>query len=143
MFVGLLNSRLDEYINKLFDRNEIVAQVNSVLRSTKIKLIFDGLSLFILELTMNFKKRKVFFQEKLERLLIKEFDLLQLLIKKITQFIQYPEIVQVVWGGIEVDIKKRINYLMHLLRKKIQKISLNFEDVIDINHFGYRIHFYQ
>ena len=45
MIVDLLNSGSDDYITKPFDRNEMVARINAVLRRSKLKSVFDGLSI--------------------------------------------------------------------------------------------------
>ena len=91
-------------------------------------------------LTINLAKREVIFQGKLLKLSPKEFDLLQLLIKKTPHVVQYPEIAKQIWGVIDEGVKNRIKYLVYSIRKKTKKINSNIEVVITVDRFGYRIH---
>lgn len=139
MIVDLLNSGSDDYITKPFDRNEMVARINAVLRRSKLKSIFDGLTISEIGLSINFSKREVLFQGKLLKLSPKEFDLLQLLIKKTPHVVQYAEIAQEVWGDFDKGVKNRIKYLVHSIRKKLININSNIDVVITVDRFGYRV----
>ena len=140
MIVDLLNSGSADYITKPFDRNEMVARINAVFRRSKLKSVFDGLSIPEIGLTINLAKREVIFQGKLLILSPKEFDLLQLLIKKTPHVVQHPEIAKQIWGVIDEGVKNRIKYLVYSIRKKLSKINSNIEVVITVDRFGYRIH---
>ncbi len=140
MIVDMLNSGSDDYITKPFDRREIVARINAVLRRAKQKNVFDGVSIPEIGLLINFSKREVVFQNELVSLSPKEFDLLQTLVIKMPNVVQYSEISKEIWGAREKNVKNRIKYLVHSIRKKMKKIDPNIEVVITVDRFGYRIH---
>jgi DNA-binding response OmpR family regulator len=139
MIVDLLNSGSDDYITKPFDRHEIIARINALLRRSKQENVFDGVSIPEINLLINFSKREVLFQDNLVNLSPKEFDLLQTLIIHMPNVVQYSEISKELWGELEKNAKNRIKYLVHSIRKKLQKINPNIIVLITVDRFGYRI----
>lgn len=138
--VELLNLGSDDYISKPFNRDEIVARIRAVLRRSKQKTIFDGVSVPEINLTVNFSKREVSYQGKIVHLSPKEYDLVQLLAKNIPHVVHYQEIAEELWNEEEqVEYKNRIKYLVHLIRKKFLAIHPENEVIITVDRFGYRL----
>ena len=139
MIVDLLNSGSDDYITKPFDRREIVARINAILRRSKQQSVFDGVSIPEIGLMINFSKREVLFQNNFVNLSPKEFDLLQTLVIQMPNYVKYSEMSKQLWGEFDKKSKNRIKYLVHSIRKKFQLINPDIEVVKTVDHFGYRI----
>lgn len=139
MIVDLLNLGTDDYITKPFHRDEIVARINAVLRRSKQKSVFDGVSIPEIGFMISFSKREVQYNGTFVHLSPKEFSLVQLLAQNIPHVVQYDEIAQEIWGENKPDIKNRIKYLVHLIRKKFSAINPDVEVIITVDRFGYRL----
>ena len=139
MVVELLNLGTDDYITKPFHRDEIIARINAVLRRSKTQPIFDGVSIPWIELTISVSKREVQYQGQFIRLSPKEFNLMQVLAKNIPHVVQYDEIAEEVWGETVPEVRNRIKYLVHLVRKKFNAINPDLEIIITVDRFGYRL----
>ena len=137
--VELLNMGTDDYLTKPFYRDEIIARINAVLRRAKTKPIFDGVSIPEIGLTINFSRREVQLDGKFVHLSPKEFNFIQVLAKNIPHVVQYDEIAESIWGENIPEVKNRIKYLVHLIRKKFSAIKPDLEIVITVDRFGYRL----
>ncbi|MAT45121.1 MAG: hypothetical protein CL609_22555 [Anaerolineaceae bacterium] len=139
MVVELLNLGSDDYLTKPFHRDEMVARINAVLRRSKQKAVFDGVSIPEIGLTINFSKREVQYQGEFVHLSPKEFMLIYLLAKNMPHVVHYQEIAEEIWGEEESVVKNRIKYLVHLMRKKFLAINSDIEVIITVDRFGYRL----
>jgi len=137
--VALLNQGSDDYVTKPFHREEIIARINAVIRRSKMRPVFDGISIPEIGLSINISKREVLFQENRIQLSPKEFSLLELLARNIPNVMSYEEISREVWGYYEPNMKNRIKYLVHLIRKKIHAINSEIDVILSIGQLGYRI----
>jgi DNA-binding response OmpR family regulator len=117
----------------------MVARINAVLRRSKQKPVFDGVSIPEIGLTINFSKREVQYQGEFVHLSPKEFMLIYLLAKNMPHVVHYQEIAEEIWGEEETVVKNRIKYLVHLMRKKFLAINSNIEVIITVDRFGYRL----
>ena len=137
--VELLNQGSDDYVTKPFHREEIIARINAVIRRSKMRPVFDGISIPEIGLSINISKREVLFQENRIQFSPKEFSLLEILARNIPNVMTYEEISQEIWGYYEPSMKNRIKYLVHLIRKKIYAINSEIDVILSIGHLGYRI----
>ncbi len=137
--VELLNLGSDDYITKPFNRDEVIARINAVLRRSKQKSVFDGVSIPDIGLTINFSKREVKYQGKFIHFSPKEFSLIQLLAKNLPHVVQYDEIAEEIWGDDQNDVKNRIKYIVHLMRKKFLAINPDIDVIVTVDRFGYRL----
>jgi DNA-binding response OmpR family regulator len=137
--VDLLNMGSDDYLTKPFHRDELIARIQAVLRRTHNKPLIDGVSIPEIGLIVNFSKREVQFQGVYVHLSPKEFDLLALITKRMPHVVHYHEMAEELWGEDEGDVKNRIKYLVHLMRKKFIEIAPDIEVIITVDRFGYRI----
>jgi DNA-binding response OmpR family regulator len=137
--VDLLNLGSDDYITKPFHRDELVARMQAVLRRTKLLTVIDGVSIPEIGLTVNFSKREVTFQGEFVQLSPKEFELIELISKKIPHIVKYDEIAIELWGENSKSSKNRIKYLVHSIRRKLEEINSDVEVIINSSRIGYRI----
>ena len=113
--IELLNLGCDDYISKPFDREELIARINAVLRRSKLLSVIDGVSIPEIGLMVNFSRREVHFQNQLINFSPKEYELVELFIKNIPHIVNYNEISEVLWGENNEDSKNRIKYLVHAI----------------------------
>ncbi len=139
MIVEVLNLGTDDYITKPFHRDEVIARINAVLRRSKQRPVFDGVSIPEFGLTINFSKREVQYQGQFVHLSPKEFTLVQLLAKNLPHVVHYDEIAREIWGEDQTDVKNRIKYLVHLVRKKFTTINADRDVIVTVDRFGYRL----
>ncbi len=139
MIVDLLNLGTDDYITKPFHRDEMVARIHAVLRRSKQKSVFDGVSIPEIGFMISFSKREVQYNGAYVHLSPKEFNLVQLLAQNLPHVVQYNQIAQEIWGETNAEVKNRIKYLVHLIRKKFSAINPDHEIIITVDRFGYRL----
>jgi DNA-binding response OmpR family regulator len=137
--VELLNQGSDDYITKPFHRDEIIARINAVIRRSRYKPVFDGISIPEINLVINISKREFLFEGFRIQLTPKEFRLMEVLAKNIPNIVTYEQISNEIWGYYEVNMKNRIKYLVHLIRKKISLINSECDVIIASDQIGYRI----
>lgn len=137
--VELLNQGSDDYITKPFHRDEIIARINAVIRRSRYKPVFDGISIPEINLVINISKREFLFEGFRIQLTPKEFRLMEVLAKNIPNIVTYEQISIEIWGYYEVNMKNRIKYLVHLVRKKISVINSECDVIIASDQIGYRI----
>jgi len=137
--VELLNQGSDDYITKPFHRDEIIARINAVIRRSRYKPVFDGVSIPEINLVINISKREFLFEGIKVQLSPKEFRLMEVLAKNIPNIVTYEQISSEIWGYYEVSMKNRIKYLVHLVRKKINEINSECDVIIASDQIGYRI----
>jgi two-component system KDP operon response regulator KdpE len=73
------------------------------------------------------------------RLTPKEFDILSLLAKHAPAIVSYESIAHSVWGEDSAEIRRRIKYLIYLLRRKFESIHADPDLIMNIDRLGYRL----
>lgn len=137
--VELLNLGGDDYVTKPFHRDELVARIQAVLRRTKLLSVIDGVSIPEIGLTVNFSKREVNFYGRFVQLSPKEYELIELLSKRIPHIVKYEEISSELWSDSSPTSKNRLKFLVHSIRRKFFEIASDVEVIINLNRIGYRI----
>jgi DNA-binding response OmpR family regulator len=134
-----LQSGADDYIPKPFYNAEVTERVRAVLRRAGkprelSKLVFPDVGL---ELDLN--SQEVSIKEEAVRLTPKEFSVLSLLAKHAPAIVSYETIADNVWGEDSPDIRRRIKYLVYLLRRKFERVGADAELIQNIDRLGYKL----
>lgn len=137
--VELLNLGGDDYVTKPFHRDELVARIQAVLRRTTLLSVIDGVSIPEIGLTVNFSKREVNFYGRFVQLSPKEYELIELMSKRIPHIVKYDEVAIELWGEKSKSSKNRIKFLVHSIRNKFIAINSDVEVIINASRIGYRI----
>lgn len=134
-----LQAGADDYVAKPFHNTELSERVKAVLRRTNkprelSRLVFPDIAM---ELDLNMQEVSI--DEKSMRLTPKEFDILSLLAKHAPAIVSYESIADNVWGQDSPEIRRRIKYLIYLLRRKFESIDADPDLIMNIDRLGYKL----
>jgi len=110
------NIGADDFIQKPFSVKEVIARVKAVLKRGRVKLLeklsFNGLEI-------DSEKKAVTIDGQAIDLTRKEFDILQLLLKRKGSYLSRDEILEKVWDDDVVVTERNVDVNIARLRKKI------------------------
>lgn len=128
----------DDYITKPFDTRELVARIKAVLRRQEKNEATDRKVLSHLDLVVDLENRTVTKAGKPIELSLKEYKLLELLIKNPRKVFGREELLQRVWGYDFMGDTRAVDICITRLRKKIEDDSSNPKHILTVYGFGYR-----
>jgi len=126
----------DDYLTKPFSIRELIARAKAVLRRTKqqnIEKIFKfGNN------SIDFDKHEVIKSEEKVDLTLKEFELLEVLIKNKGRVMTRDFLLDKVWGYEYIGETRTVDVHIRHLRKKIEDDDKNPKYIETIRGIGYR-----
>ncbi|NLN21041.1 MAG: response regulator transcription factor [Syntrophomonadaceae bacterium] len=128
----------DDYITKPFDTRELVARIKAVLRRLEKNKADDRKILSHLDLVVDPENRTVTKAGNPIELTLKEYELLELLIKNPRKVFGREELLQRVWGYDYMGDTRAVDICVTRLRKKIEDDSSNPKHILTVYGFGYR-----
>lgn len=129
----------DDYIGKPFRTRELISRVKSVLRRAQLRetaspdfeMAKDGLAI-------NIVTHQVF-NDGLELFLtLKEFELLEKLMKSPERVFTRDELLESIWGYDYAGETRTVDVHVRQLRKKIEKDDKNPEKIVTVRGMGYK-----
>ena len=137
--VKALRQGIDDYMTKPFFNAEVVARAQAVLRRYgKIedvsRLVFPDVNLVI-----DFQTQKVTLKDQSVQLTNKEFAVLGVLARSAPDVVSYQQIAQQVWGMDTPDVRKRIKYLVYIVRRKFQGLDPSHDLIDNVDRLGYKM----
>ena len=72
---------------------------------------------------IDFQTQKVTLRDQSVQLTNKEFAVLAVLARNAPEVVNYQTIAQQVWGMDTPDVRKRIKYLVYIIRRKFQSLD--------------------
>jgi DNA-binding response OmpR family regulator len=137
--VKALRMGVDDYVTKPFFNAEVIARAQAVLRrygkaEEVSRLVFPDVDLVI-----DFQTQKVTLREQSVQLTNKEFAVLAVLARNAPEVVNYQTIAQQVWGMDTPDVRKRIKYLVYIIRRKFQSLDPERELISNVDRLGYRM----
>lgn len=127
----------DDYLTKPFSVRELVARVKAVLRRTRTQYPMENVYNFG-NVTIDFQKHQVVKNNKKIDLTLKEFELLQVLIKNKGRVMTRDFLLDKVWGYEYIGETRTVDVHIRYLRKKIEDDDKNPKFVETIRGIGYR-----
>lgn len=129
----------DDYITKPFSIRELFARVKAVLRRTAIQPMdksykFDNI-------IIDFEKHEVTKDNKRVELTLKEFEVLEILIKNKGRVITRDFLLDKVWGYEYIGETRTVDVHIRHLRQKIEEDDKSPRYIETIRGVGYRFNF--
>lgn len=126
----------DDYITKPFSVRELVARTKAVLRRTKSQQI-DKLYKFG-NITIDFEKHEILRYEERIDLTLKEFELIEVLVKNKGRVMTRDFLLDKIWGYEYIGETRTVDVHIRHLRKKIEEDDKNPKFIETIRGVGYR-----
>lgn len=127
----------DDYITKPFSIRELLARVKAVLRRSNS----DEISEEIYELgrlKVDFERHEVLINNEKVELTLKEFELLEILIKNKGKILRRETLLDKVWGYEYIGETRTVDVHIRYLRKKVEDDDKNPKFIETIRGVGYR-----
>lgn len=128
----------DDYITKPFSVRELLARVKAVLRRSAQDSNIESDIYEVDNLRVNFGRHEVFVDGKKVDMTLKEFELLENLIKNRGKILQRDTLLDKVWGYEYIGETRTVDVHIRYLRKKIERDDKNPKFIETIRGVGYR-----
>lgn len=129
----------DDYITKPFSIRELLARVKAVLRRTTTQ--YTDKSYSFGNLTIDFSKHEVIKNDVRIDLTLKEFELLEILIKNKGRVMTRDFLLDKIWGYDYIGETRTVDVHIRHLRQKVEDDDKNPKYIETIRGIGYRFNF--
>jgi DNA-binding response OmpR family regulator len=129
-----LDCGADDYLPKPFSFDELLARINALMRRKKLQ---KDTVLRVADLTFNVSKREVVRAEKSIVLTIKEYELLEILMRNKGHVVSIKKIIFGLWAEEKIS-SNIITVLIHHLRNKIDD-TYTRKLIKTVRKLGYKI----
>jgi two-component system, OmpR family, alkaline phosphatase synthesis response regulator PhoP len=129
----------DDYITKPFSVRELMARVKAVLRRTTTQHIEKSYKFG--NMTIDFQKHEVLKNDIRVELTLKEFELLEILVKNKGRVMTRDFLLDKIWGYEYVGETRTVDVHIRHLRQKIEDDDKNPRYIETIRGIGYRFGF--
>jgi two-component system response regulator RegX3 len=139
--VAALRLGADDYVTKPFSSRELVARIRAVLRRG---VDADDLVGSIVEagpVRMDVERHTVSVDGRAVSLPLKEFDLLELLLRNAGRVLTRGQLIDRVWGADYVGDTKTLDVHVKRLRGKIEPDPANPKYLVTVRGLGYKFDF--
>jgi len=126
----------DDYLTKPFSVRELVARVKAILRRTKIQQVDKTFSFG--NIIIDFPKHEVIKASEKVELTLKEFELLEILIKNKGRVMTRDFLLDKIWGYEYVGETRTVDVHIRHLRQKIEEDDKNPRFIETVRGIGYR-----
>ena len=127
----------DDYITKPFSVRELLARVKAVLR--RVGTMKEENEIFkVGSLKVNFERREVLINDSKVDLTLKEFELLDILIKNRGKILTRDTLLDKIWGYEYIGETRTVDVHIRYIRKKIEEDDKNPKLIETIRGVGYR-----
>ncbi|MDO5534321.1 MAG: response regulator transcription factor [Propionibacteriaceae bacterium] len=128
----------DDYVTKPFSHRELVARVRAVLRrGVDVELLPD-----VIEgggVRMDVERHEVWVNGQPVRLALKEFELLEMLLRNAGRVMTRGQLIDRVWGADYVGDTKTLDVHVKRLRGKIEADPANPTILLTVRGLGYKL----
>lgn len=129
----------DDYITKPFSVREMVARVKAILRRAKTQYPDDTYA--IGDINIDFQKHEIIKNNNKIELTLKEFELLQILIKNKGRVMTRDFLLDKVWGYEYMGETRTVDVHIRHLRQKVEDDDKNPKYIETIRGIGYRFNY--
>lgn len=128
----------DDYITKPFSIRELLARVKAVLRRTNVFSETEEDVYNSETLKVDYERHEVYANGNKIDLTLKEFELLQILIKNKGKILKRETLLDKIWGYEYIGETRTVDVHIRYLRKKIEEDDKNPRFIETIRGVGYR-----
>jgi len=138
--VRALRSGVDDYVTKPFLNAEVVARVEAILRRAgaahgeKDRLAFPEI-----DLVVDFHSQEIVSGGQRIQLTGREFAVIGLLARSAPAIVSYHDMAMQIWEEDTPEARNRIKYLVHLLRRKFERLPGQRDFVQNVDRIGYKL----
>jgi two-component system response regulator RegX3 len=129
----------DDYVTKPFSHRELVARIRAVLRRQGGAPAEEGTALEAGPVRMDVDRHLVTVQGEAVQLPLKEFDLLELLLRNVGRVLTRAQLIDRVWGSDYVGDTKTLDVHVKRLRAKIEPDPAAPKHLMTVRGLGYKL----
>ncbi|MBP8921496.1 MAG: response regulator transcription factor [Micropruina sp.] len=127
----------DDYVTKPFSHRELVARIRAVLRRGQdVELTPDVLE--VADVRMDVERHEVSVRGKRVKLALKEFELLEILLRNAGRVLTRGQLIDRIWGADYVGDTKTLDVHVKRLRAKIESDPADPRRLITVRGLGYK-----
>ena len=128
----------DDYVTKPFSHRELVARIRAVLRrGHEVEEETDTIQAG--SVRMDVERHEVWVDGEPVRLALKEFELLEVLMRNSGRVLTRGQLIDRVWGADYVGDTKTLDVHVKRLRSKIEPDPANPELLVTVRGLGYKL----
>ncbi len=128
----------DDYVTKPYSARELVARMRAVLRRGEAETAADGV-LAAGPVRMDVERHVVTVDGEPVSLPLKEFDLLEFLLRNAGRVLTRGQLIDRVWGADYVGDTKTLDVHVKRLRAKIESDPTNPQRLLTVRGLGYKL----
>jgi len=130
----------DDYVGKPFRTRELISRVKSIIRRSEARKTVEPQHQLIEQenLKLNLETHQIFKSGEELFLTLKEFELLEKLMKSPGRVFTRDELLESIWGYDYIGETRTVDVHIRQLRKKIEKDDKNPELVLTVRGIGYK-----
>ncbi len=129
----------DDYVTKPFSHRELVARIRAVLRRQGAGDVEEEGALEAGPVRLDVERHTVTVAGELVALPLKEFDLLELLLRNVGRVLTRGQLIDRVWGSDYVGDTKTLDVHVKRLRAKIEPDPANPQHLLTVRGLGYKL----
>ncbi len=127
----------DDYVTKPFSHRELVARIRAVLRRGRDTELLPPV-IEVGEIRMDVDRHEVTVRNEQVRLALKEFELLELLLRNAGRVMTRGQLIDRVWGADYVGDTKTLDVHIKRLRSKIEAEPARPTRLVTVRGLGYK-----
>jgi len=130
----------DDYVTKPYSSRELIARINAVLRrGSSDDEKFEGSSIEVGNLRLDVERHIATLEGKTLSLPLKEFELLEFLMRNVDRVLTRMQLIDRVWGSDYVGDTKTLDVHIKRLRAKIEADPAEPKLIQTIRGLGYKM----
>lgn len=127
----------DDYVTKPFSHRELVARIRAVLRRGRDAELLPPV-IEVGEIRMDVDRHEVTVRSEQVRLALKEFELLELLLRNAGRVMTRGQLIDRIWGADYVGDTKTLDVHIKRLRSKIEAEPAHPTRLVTVRGLGYK-----